>query len=148
MVESGSIDDRGELWFDVRPHSGHGTVEVRAPDGQADPDRVLAFVEYVHALVADLSARYEDGESGSDVRRELLDENKWRAIRHGREASLLAPDGESVRSLAAIVEAECDRLDIDGVRGLWEAESGAAAQRRRRSKQGVASLCDSLLIQY
>src|SRR6056297_471223 len=74
MLETDSIEDRGELWYDVRPHSEHGTVEVRMPDGQADPDRVLTFVEYVHALVRDLAARYEDGESGTDVRRELLDE--------------------------------------------------------------------------
>ncbi len=148
MVESGSIDDRGELWFDVRPHSGHGTVEVRAPDGQADPDRVLAFVEYVHALVKDLAARYEDGESASNIRRELLDENKWRALRHGRDAELLGPDGGPVRSLEAIVDEECDRLGIDGLRRLAEAESGATAQRRLRTEDGVAALCDSLLIQY
>jgi len=49
MVERGSIADRGELWFDVRPHTGHGTVEVRAPDAQRDPGVTLAFVEYVHA---------------------------------------------------------------------------------------------------
>jgi carboxylate-amine ligase len=148
MVESGSIDDRGELWFDVRPHSGHGTVEVRAPDGQADPDRVLAFVEYVHALVEDLAARYEDGESGTDIRRELLDENKWRAIRHGQSADLLAREGASVRSLDDIVEAECDRLGIDGLRTLSEAESGATKQRRLRADEGVAALCRALAVQY
>jgi carboxylate-amine ligase len=146
MVEAGSIDDRGELWFDVRPHSGHGTVEVRAPDGQADPDRVMAFVEYVHALVADLSARYEDGESGTETRRELLDENKWRAIRHGHSADMLARDGESVLALPDIVAAECDRLDIDGLRSLLD-ESGAEKQRRLRG-ESVAALADSLSIRH
>jgi carboxylate-amine ligase len=75
MIETGSINDRGELWFDVRPHTGHGTVEVRAPDAQRDPEVVLAFVEYVHALVTDLAERYEDGESAVPLRREVLDEN-------------------------------------------------------------------------
>jgi len=41
----------------------------------------MAFVEYVHALVEDLAARYDDGESATDARREFLDENKWRALR-------------------------------------------------------------------
>ena len=59
MVERGSINDRGELWYDVRPHTENGTVEVRAPDGQADSETVFAFVEYVHALVLDLAERYE-----------------------------------------------------------------------------------------
>jgi len=148
MVEHGSIDDRGELWFDVRPHSGHGTVEVRAPDGQADPDRVLAFVEYVHALVEDLAARYEDGESATTIRRELLDENKWRAIRHGQSASFLSRDGSGTRSLASIVRADCDRLGIDGIDAMLDAESGAQRQRRLRTEMGTQPLCNDLLIQY
>jgi len=148
MVESRSIDDRGELWFDVRPHSGHGTVEVRAPDGQADPERVLAFVEYVHALVEDLAARYEDGEPGTDLRRELVDENKWRAIRNGQSASLLLRGDDGTATLGDIVTAECDRLDIDGIRTLYEGESGAERQRRLRTESGVASLVDTLEVQY
>ena len=143
MVETGSIDDRGELWFDVRPHSGHGTVEVRAPDGQADPDRVLAFVEYTHALVTDLAARYDDGESGTSIRRELLDECKWRAIRHGRDAELLVPDEADPQPVDRLVERECDRLGIDGLRQVADSESGASKQRRLR-EDSVSALCDSL----
>jgi len=145
MVETDSIEDRGELWYDVRPHSAHGTVEVRSPDGQADPEHVLAFVEYVHALVLDLAARYEDGESGTEYRREVLDENKWRAIRHGQDAAFLRPDGSTV-PVAEVVDAECDRLGIDGIRDLYEAESGAARQRRLREEAGPDALCDALLL--
>ena len=148
MVETGSIADRGELWFDVRPHSGHGTVEVRTPDGQADPDTVMAFVEYVRALVADLGARYEDGESGTDYRRELYDENKWRAIRHGHGASLLDREFETTTDLGELVEREASRLGIDGIREVYDAESGAERQRRLREESGVAALCDSLALQY
>ncbi|MFC6973802.1 glutamate--cysteine ligase [Halomicroarcula sp. GCM10025709] len=143
MIESGGIDDRGELWFDVRPHSGLGTVEVRAPDGQADPDRVMAFVEYTHALVTDLSARYDDGESTSEMRRELLDESKWRAIRHGRDAELLVPDRSEPLSVDTLVDRECDRLDVDGLRRLADAESGASRQRRLRQRS-VVELSESL----
>ena len=144
MLETGSIDDRGELWFDVRPHSGHGTVEVRAPDGQADPERVLAFVEYTHALVEDYAARYEDGESGTAIRREFLDENKWRAIRHGQGAELLARDSEVAVPVADLVTRECDRLGIDGLREVSERESGAAKQRRLRADGGIQALCDAI----
>jgi carboxylate-amine ligase len=145
MVERDSINDRGELWYDVRPHSGHGTVEVRAPDGQADPAVVLAFVEYVHALVTDLAARYEDGESGvHDHRRESLDDNKWRAMRHGHDASLLSRDCERTVDLGTVVDRECDRLGIDGIREVYERESGAERQRRLREDEGTDALCDSL----
>ncbi|QLG62477.1 glutamate--cysteine ligase [Halorarum salinum] len=155
MVEHGSIEDRGELWYDVRPHTEHGTVEVRAPDGQADPDVVCAFVEFVHALVIDLAERYEDertpSDAGSDVgdgglRRELLDENKWRAIRRGHDASFVDRDGESVIDLAGAIDRECDRLGVDGVRDLLDRESGAERQRRIHETGGLDELCRSLLV--
>jgi len=146
MVELGSIEDRGELWYDVRPHTGHGTVEVRTPDAQTDPDRTVAFIEYVHALVEDLAARYEDGESGTDVRREVLDANKWHAIRHGRDAAFITPDAADTVTLDEFVAAETYRLGNRGLRRLLDAESGAARQRRTRTDAGIDALCESLCL--
>jgi len=146
MIETGSINDRGELWFDVRPHTGHGTVEVRAPDAQHDPEVVLAFVEYVHALVIDLAERYEDGESIDPVRREILDENKWRAMRHGHEAAFLRRDGEGTIDLADVVERERSRLGLSKIRYLLEDRSGARAQRDRLEREGLDALCESLVL--
>jgi carboxylate-amine ligase len=146
MVETGSINDRGELWYDVRPHTGHGTVEVRTPDAQADPDRVLALVEYVHALVIDLAERYADGETLPTLRREFLDENKWRAMRYGHDASFVTRSGEDTVSLGTFVDRECDRLGVDGIRDLFDTPSGAAAQRRRHREAGADALRESLLL--
>ncbi|AFK19466.1 glutamate--cysteine ligase [Haloferax mediterranei ATCC 33500] len=146
MVEHGSIDDRGELWYDVRPHTGHGTVEIRTPDAQTDPDRVVDFVEYVYTLVLNLADRYESGESRTDVRREILDENKWRATRHGRDASFITPNSEGVVSLESFVETESDRLDINGLRSLFAAESGANIQRRIHDESGTDALCEYLTL--
>ena len=144
LVETDAIDDRGELWWDVRPHSEHGTVEVRSPDAQADQDRVLALVEYVHALVVDLAERYADGEDGTDVRREVLDENKWRAMRYGRDAAFIDRDCAGEVDLATVVERDADRLGLDRVPALLDAESGAARQRRLRSERGHEALYDAL----
>jgi len=146
MLATDAIDDRGELWYDVRPHSAHGTVEVRTPDAQADPERVLAFVEYIHALVVDLCERYEDGESGYRHRRELLDENKWRAMRHGHDATLLDREFEAARGLQDLVTREADRLDVSSLHDLLDRESGAARQRRLRRETGADALCASLLL--
>lgn len=146
MVEHGSINDRGELWFDVRPHTEYGTVEVRTPDAQADPDIVLAFVEYIHALVVDLAERYEDSEDPDHIRRELLDENKWRAIRHGHEASFISRDGSDTVALDSVVERECDRLDVGGLRDILDRESGAQRQRRIHDEEGFDALCADLML--
>jgi carboxylate-amine ligase len=127
MVERDAVADRGELWFDVRPHTGHGTVEVRTPDAQAAAGRTLAFAEYVHALVVDLAERYEDGESATAIRRETLDENKWRAMRHGREATFLTPDLEGAITLPRFVERESDRLGSTAFGGSWTGKGAPAA---------------------
>ncbi|SDJ43901.1 carboxylate-amine ligase [Halovenus aranensis] len=146
MLGTDSIADRGELWYDVRPHTGHGTVEVRVPDGQHDPDRVAAFVEYTHAAVVDLCERYEDGETGRRHRRELLDENKWRALRHGHDAALLDRSFEEAVPLEELVEREADRLDVPSLWTLYERGSGAQQQRQIRAEMGVDGLCESLLL--
>ncbi|MFD1645534.1 glutamate--cysteine ligase [Haloarchaeobius litoreus] len=150
MIDSGSINDRGELWHDVRPHSGHGTVEVRAPDAQADPAVVLAFVEYTKALVTDLSERYEDlaDPAGTDgcMRREVLDENKWRALRYGHDASFVEREGSRTVGLGEVVDRECDRLGVTGIRDVYEADSGATRQRRILESDGLDALCRDLLL--
>ncbi|QSW99063.1 glutamate--cysteine ligase [Haloterrigena alkaliphila] len=146
MLETDSIRDRGELWYDVRPHTAHGTVELRTPDGQADPEIVLAFVEYAHALVEALAEEYEDGADGygRDHRRELLDENKWRAIRYGHEASFLDREMEEAIDLGELVDRECERLGVDGIKRVYERDSGARRQRRLLKEAGETALCDSL----
>ena len=146
MVNLGSIADRGELWFDVRPHSGLGTVEVRVPDAQADEAQVLRILAYVHALIIDLGERFDDGESGEAVRVELLRENKWRAIRHGHDASFIRPDGSGVVSVPTLVDREVDRLDVPELRSLLERESGAARQRRIAAADGLDAVCRDLLL--
>ncbi|MFD1515372.1 glutamate--cysteine ligase [Halomarina rubra] len=150
MVETDSISDRGELWYDVRPHTGHGTVEVRTPDGQHEEWRVLAFAEYVRALVVDYAERYEDHPDPwghlSDHRRETLDENKWRAARWGREASFIDRECAGTVSLAAAVDAECDRLGVTGIREVLDAEGGSTMQRRLRENEGLDALCGALTL--
>jgi len=147
MLRSDSIADRGELWYDVRPHTGLGTVEVRTPDGQVNPDRVMAFVEYTHALVRDLAARYEDGETGYRHRRELLDENKWRAMRYGHDAAFIRRDREGEVGLGEVVDRECERLGVSGIRDLYDGESGATRQRRILDEAGAGRLYESLLLE-
>jgi carboxylate-amine ligase len=146
MIETGSIDDRGELWYDVRPHSAHGTVEIRIPDAQHDVDRALTLTEYAYELVIDLCERYEDGESGSAYRRELLDENKWRALRYGHDAELLGRNVEKAVPVGTLVEREADRLDVPDLLDLYDTESGASRQRRILETEGPDALCESLLL--
>jgi carboxylate-amine ligase len=146
LLETDSINDRGELWFDIRPHTELGTVEVRVPDAQTAADRAWAFVEYTHALVLDGCARYEDGETGAGHRRELLDENKWRAMRHGHDAAFIDPASGGEVGLGEVVDREAERLGVTGIRDLYDAESGAQRQRRLLADEGLDACCASLVL--
>ena len=154
LIETGAIDDRGEVWYDVRPHTALGTVEVRVPDAQASQERVLAIVEYVHALVTELAEAYEDGAERGDYRHELLEQNKWNALRYGHEATLVDPRisgsvdaGEcGSETIGEFVDREADRLGVEGLRQLYESESGAERQRRIRRADGIEALCRDLLL--
>ena len=146
LLRTDSIRDRGELWWDVRPHTEYGTIEVRTPDGQRDADRVMAFVEYVEALVRDLGERYEDGEAATDLRVELLEENKWRAARYGHDATFIEADRSGTVDLETVVERESDRLGVSGIVAILEAGSGAAEQRRVWDDSGLDALCERLVL--
>jgi len=127
------------------PHC-HGTVEVRAPDAQRDPPGSLAFVEYVHALVVDYAERYADGESPPTLRRELLDENKWRAIRHGHDASFITRDGEDTVSLGeAVADESATASESTGSETCTTPRAGASASadsaRRAVSTRSVTTSC-------
>lgn len=167
LLDTDSINDRGEIWFDVRPHTEYGTVEVRTPDAQHEEWRVMALVEYVARLVETLADGYDrlvEGEEIASVladvharwatpqadgrpaaeRLELLDENKWRALRYGREAAFIVRDATGTIPALMAAEAEVDRLDLDRLPNLLAGESGADRQRQLLANGGTDALCDGL----
>lgn len=145
MLDTGSIRDRGALWYDIRPHTAYGTVEVRAPDTQIEGERVVAFVHLIHRLVTHLAERIEAGEEPADVRHELLQQNKWRAARHGHDADLIkagkpVPLGRQLETLADTISLQNRHVDA-----LLE-PSGAAQQRAGFEQDGLRGACRSTVL--
>ena len=146
MVDTNSVVDRGALWHDVRPHTSNGTVELRIMDAQTDPKKVIHLLEYVYHLLTDLSDKYDDGDSGTSTRPEILSENKWRALRYGFNSKFINWDGSSPISLSEIVEMECQRLGNNGLFKIYDAEPTYSWQRAQYNKGGLEHLCRSLII--
>lgn len=168
LLATDSINDRGEIWFDVRPHTEYGTVELRTPDAQADEDVVLAFVEYAWRLINTLAAGYdriEDGESLSVVTQdihadwalpsdggqrggayELLCENKWRATRYGHDASFIRRDGDGTIGLEEATHGEIDRLGLERLSAVVAAPSGAHRQRAALADGGLEAASNEILL--
>ena len=59
---SGMIETLGEIWWDVRPHPGLGTIEIRAFDSQTNPARSEALITLSAAVCDLLSAEYDSGD--------------------------------------------------------------------------------------
>jgi carboxylate-amine ligase len=101
MTETGLIDDYTYLWYDVRPHPRLGTVEVRAMDSQSRPEHTIAIAALVQCLVKRLSDSFVEPGQLVETPWELIDENRWLAVRHGLDAELVDPRTAERRSLRA-----------------------------------------------
>ena len=121
-------------WWELRPHIGFGTLEVRAPDAQMTITEAIGVVAFVHALVAWLVARHEGGEELPVHPRWKIEENRWAAARDGVEGALADLDtGEVLDTRTRLLGL------IDGIAGhggpeleharTLVAENGAVRQR-------------------
>jgi carboxylate-amine ligase len=144
------VEDRTQLWWDVRPHPRLGTVEVREMDAQTELRDVLPLAALVHCL-----ARHE-AERGSPVivPRDALDWSSFRAARDGLDAEILDEDAcvrplrEVARTLLSrlvMVAAELDCGDeLEEVERLLREGGGAARQREEHARSGMDGLVRSL----
>jgi carboxylate-amine ligase len=83
VQRSGVIDTLGEIWWDIRPHPGLSTMEVRAFDAQTNPARSEALITLTAAVCDLLSLEYDSGEVRPIRPGREIEENKWSAQRYG-----------------------------------------------------------------
>lgn len=85
---SGGIPDAKYLWWELRLHPLHGTLELRAPDMPSTLRDTAAITAVFQSLVGWLAARHDAGEKLPAVADVRIDENRWRALRHGLAGEL------------------------------------------------------------
>ena len=117
LVKANCIEDGTKIWWDVRPHPKFPTLEFRVCDCVTNIDDVVAIAALIQALVATLIKLRRNNISWRIYRRDLIDENKWRAVRAGIEGELIDfGKGESiplrflVGELLELVAEEAQRL--------------------------------------
>jgi carboxylate-amine ligase len=86
LERTGSVVESTQLWWSVRPHHAFGTVEVRICDAQTRGEESFALAGLIAASIAQAAVEYDERGYGGGERlladREI-EENLWRAIRHG-----------------------------------------------------------------
>jgi len=84
-----SIKTLRDLWWDMRPSPGFGTLEIRVCDGCATLQETLAITAFIHALAHWFADHGSWQESVNYPPGWLSRENKWRVIRYGLDAELV-----------------------------------------------------------
>ncbi|HVL96392.1 MAG TPA: YbdK family carboxylate-amine ligase [Solirubrobacteraceae bacterium] len=129
LVRTNSIVEFTQLWWSVRPHHAFGTVEVRICDAQMTARESDALVRLVVACVAQAAREVDEGRTPPEVPARLIEENMWRAIRHGLDGDLLDLEGPRIEEYPAAEAVE--RLSAwAGVRVDLPELNGAQRQRR------------------
>ena len=95
LVRARAIESVREIWWDIRPHPGFGTLEIRICDAPSTLEEIAALTALVQCLVVVLGERYEAGVPMGVLQPWIVRENKWRACRHGLDADvILTNDGD------------------------------------------------------
>ncbi len=109
LERTGTAVESTQLWWSVRPHHSFGTVEVRICDAQTRGDDGFALAGLIAACIAQTALDYDehgyDG-TGRPLADREIEENLWRAIRHGMGGAFLDfradAGGELVEARAAL----------------------------------------------
>jgi glutamate---cysteine ligase / carboxylate-amine ligase len=156
LIRCGAFPEPTFIWWDLRLQPRYGTLEVRVMDAQTRTADTAALVALVQALV-----RIEAEEEGLAPRSwvdapEVLEENRFLALRDGAEAHLIDPDrGGTVavpellaRTLEVAAPVAADLGAARELHGLEDLVSfpGPARQRAAaRGPRGLISLVSDLV---
>ena len=104
LIRSEGIESIREIWWDVRPHPGFGTVEVRVCDAMPTLGETLAVAALVQALIVYLQERIDEGSTLPILHPRIVTENKWRAARYSMEGSTIVDETGAQRPIAETME--------------------------------------------
>ncbi len=89
LVRTKCIDDGKKIWWDVRPHAFFPTLEFRICDATTRVEETICLAALIQAICAKLLRLRERNLGFRKYMPGLINENKWRAIRHGIDGSLI-----------------------------------------------------------
>jgi glutamate---cysteine ligase / carboxylate-amine ligase len=142
LIRTNSIVEYTQVWWSVRPHLTFGTVEVRICDAQVTAEESEALARLIVACVAQAARDIDEGVPFEHPAPRMVEENMWRAIRHGTDGQMIDLDRLEEYPSAAIA----DRLLAwtEPVRGEHGIEPRLpernGTQRQRELLSGVTTL--------
>jgi carboxylate-amine ligase len=154
-ARAGGIPEAAVWWWELRPHPGFGTIEVRVPDAQVTVEDAAAVAATVHALARALAERHDAGETTPPAAGWRIAENRWQALRHGLDGTLADLETGEPRPTRERLSALLDELGPHAVALGAEAQlrhartltecNGAKQQRERYEGGGMRVLTEWLI---
>jgi glutamate---cysteine ligase / carboxylate-amine ligase len=91
LARTNSVVESTQLWWSVRPHHSFGTVEVRICDAQTRGEEATALAGLIVACVAQTALDLDErgAEASAPLGEREIEENLWRAIRHGAGGKMI-----------------------------------------------------------
>jgi len=89
LVATRSIPDGTKLWWDIRPNWHYPTLEMRICDVCTRVDEAICVAAIFQALIAKLWKLRRDNLTFRLYPADLIEENKWRAVRYGLDGNLI-----------------------------------------------------------
>jgi carboxylate-amine ligase len=151
LIAARTIATIREVWWDVRPHPGFGTVELRICDGLPTLREVAAVAALSQCLVHRFDMLIDRGYTLPVPRAWVVRENKWRAARHGIDASIIVDEhGDTVPLRTALPDLVEELSPIAHRLGcsvelqdtLWIMERGPSYLRQREIVSAGGTLSD------
>ena len=157
LVDTECIDNAKKIYWDIRPHPFFPTVEFRNCDVPTRMREVGAVVGFIHALSTRLVNLWHRNMGYRLHRRAFINENIYRAVRHGIDAEFIdlhtkkvVPMRDAMRALIDELKDEIDLLGLDDEMGALEEilSKGTSADRQRavfRETGDLNALVDHLI---
>lgn len=143
LIDTETIADAGQAFWDVRPGTRYETVEFRIADSCSTIDEVIVQAGLSRALVQKCLEEFEHGDSFPDIDPGMLRAARWRSARFGLTSDLLDPISAElvpahtlVDRLFAYVRSPLEENgDWDEMTNLVERTKrlGSSAERQRRA---------------
>ncbi len=89
LVQTKSIPDGSKIWWDVRPNHSYPTIEARICDVCTRVDEAVCIAAIFQAIIAKLWKLRRDNLTFRIYPFDLIEENKWRAVRYGLDGKLI-----------------------------------------------------------
>jgi len=113
LAAGGAVRDASYLWWAIRPATRFPTLELRICDACTRVADTVAIASLFRCLLRMLVRRPERAQPWTPFTRRLIDENRWRAKRHGLDAEFLSLDGSPPVPCRDVVKGLLDEVAED-----------------------------------